>query len=69
MYKFSQNDHLRKKLLETGTRIIVEASAKDYIWGIGISFKDAVNGDKWKGLNLLGKVLMKVRKKLGNKRD
>ena len=69
MHKFSQNDHLRSKLLKTGTRTIAEASAKDYIWGIGISFKDAVNGDKWRGMNLLGKVLMKVRKKLGKKRD
>ena len=69
MHKFGQNDHLRSKLLKTGTRTIAEASTKDYIWGIGISFKYAVKGDKWRGMNLLGKVLMKVRKKLGKKRD
>jgi ribA/ribD-fused uncharacterized protein len=64
LHKFSQNEHLRQKLKKTGRRTIVEAAANDYVWGIGISFKNAVKGDKWRGMNLLGKVLMKVRKKL-----
>ncbi len=64
MHKFRQNERLRKLLKETGTRTIAEAAPRDYIWGIGISFKDATNKKPWRGMNLLGKVLMKVRKKL-----
>ena len=39
------------------------------IWGIGMraSHKDARDPSKWKGLNLLGKALMKVRSKLQRK--
>lgn len=63
MHKFTQNPRLAKKLEATGTRTIAEAAPKDFIWGIGISFKHATQGKPWKGMNLLGKVLMKVRKK------
>jgi len=63
MYKFSQNAKLAQKLQATGTRTIAEATPKDKTWGIGISFQNAVRGDAWKGKNLLGKVLMIVRKK------
>ena len=67
MHKFEQNPRLAKKLKGTGTRTIAEASPKDKVWGIGISFKDATAGKSWKGMNLLGKVLMKVRKKMNRK--
>lgn len=64
--KFSQNEHLKTKLLETKNQRIVEASPHDKIWGIGMkaSHPDALNPDKWKGLNLLGQAIMKVRKEL-----
>ena len=64
MLKFNQDDRLRKKLKDTGNKTLVEAAPRDKIWGIGISVKDAQAGKKWKGQNLLGKALMKVRKKL-----
>ena len=64
MHKFSQNPRLAKILKATGSRTIAEATPRDNTWGIGISFKNAVHGATWKGKNLLGKVLMKVRKKL-----
>lgn len=63
-FKFSQNEDLKNKLLNTGNKTLVEASRWDKIWGIGISKKDALAGKKWKGMNLLGKTLMNVRNNL-----
>jgi hypothetical protein len=64
--KFTQNEELKKFLLSTGNRIIVEASPKDTIWGIGMDEfdEDAINPKKWKGTNLLGFALMEVRSKI-----
>jgi len=61
--KFGQNSHLKKKLLDTNNFILAEASAYDKIWGIGLSMSnpDIYDIKKWKGKNLLGKALMKVR--------
>jgi ribA/ribD-fused uncharacterized protein len=66
LYKFSQNSDLRKKLLDTKNKIIVEASPFDKIWGIGLaeSNPSIKYKSKWKGTNLLGHALMKVRDKL-----
>jgi len=62
-YKFSQNMDLKKYLLSTGNKRLVEAR-DDKIWGIGITVDQAKSGVKWNGLNLLGKALMKVRNDL-----
>lgn len=64
--KFNQIPKLRQALLDTGTTTIVEASPYDCIWGIGLeeSHPDAQDESKWRGQNLLGKVLMRVRDKL-----
>lgn len=61
--KFSQNESLKSFLLSTGDKILVEASPKDAIWGIGMDEfnPDAINPTKWKGSNLLGFALMEVR--------
>jgi ribA/ribD-fused uncharacterized protein len=59
--KFSQNDDLKKILLDTKNTYLVEASKYDKIWGIGISIADAKAGKKWDGQNLLGIALMNVR--------
>jgi len=69
--KFSQDEFSRKKLLETGNKILVEASPYDIIWGIGLEEDDEriLNEREWKGQNLLGKVLMEVREKLRNKEN
>lgn len=39
----------------------VEASPRDVNWGIGLSAAKACAGEKWNGLNLLGKLLTKLR--------
>ena len=64
--KFSQNEELKKRLLETGNDILAECAVKDRIWGIGLSMTDSDRHDmsKWKGQNLLGYALMMVRNKL-----
>ena len=64
--KFSQNAELRVFLLGTGSKVLVEASPYDKIWGIGIGADDSRAGNPtlWHGLNLLGFCLMEVRDKL-----
>lgn len=63
LLKFSQNKKLCKQLLATGDKEIVEASPTDTIWGIGLAETDPdiYDKSKWRGTNLLGKAIMKVR--------
>ena len=64
--KFSQNTNLGKFLTGTHNRILVEASPRDQVWGIGLG-KDnpaAQNPSQWRGPNLLGFALMAAREKL-----
>lgn len=64
--KFSQNEDLKAKLLETKDVILAECAVRDKIWGIGLSMIDEkrFDKDKWKGQNLLGYALMLVREHL-----
>lgn len=64
--KFSQNPELKKYLLSTENKILVEASPVDTIWGIGMKQNDDGVEDSmnWKGQNLLGFALMEVRDRL-----
>lgn len=65
-HKFSQHAAMRDLLLHTGKRVIVEASPRDRIWGIGMSQNNeaAHNPFKWRGSNLLGFALMEARDRL-----
>jgi len=64
--KFIQHNDLKLKLLETGDKIIVEASPFDRIWGIGLGEKDerCLDPKKWRGTNWLGEAIMDVRNKI-----
>ncbi|OWP85568.1 hypothetical protein BWK60_13430 [Flavobacterium covae] len=64
--KFAQNVELRLFLKNTEKMILAEASPVDLIWGIGFSINDLERFDniKWKGINLLGKILMEIRDKI-----
>ncbi|MFL1378156.1 MULTISPECIES: NADAR family protein [unclassified Nocardiopsis] len=64
--KFGQHADLRDFLLGTGSRVLVEASPRDRIWGIGMSAShdDAENPALWRGHNLLGFALMEARARL-----
>ena len=65
-HKFSQNPDLKKFLLNTKKRILVEASPFDKNWGIDLEedHEHAKNPRLWKGENLLGFALMEVRDRL-----
>ncbi|WP_280457137.1 NADAR family protein [Nocardia carnea] len=64
--KFGQHEDLRRFLLHTGNRVLVEASPVDRIWGVGLTADDPriESPADWKGLNLLGFALMEVREVL-----
>ena len=64
--KFAAHPALRRFLVDTGTRVLVEASPTDCIWGIGLAASDADAADpaRWRGLNLLGFALMEARARL-----
>ncbi|MGL5677301.1 MAG: NADAR family protein [Cellulosilyticaceae bacterium] len=64
--KFSQGEELKTYLVGTGDKVLVEASPYDKVWGIELDAGDANanNPERWKGLNLLGFVLMEVRDRL-----
>lgn len=65
--KYNQNKDLFEKLMDEtiSDKHFVEGSPYDKIWGIGVNFKIASDDEStWKGKNLLGKVLDKVRDSL-----
>ena len=65
--KFTQHDDLRKALLDTGTKTIAEANAKDSYWAIGlpVTSPHVLNKDKWAaGGNKLGMLQMNLRQEL-----
>ncbi|WP_405060767.1 NADAR family protein [Kribbella sp. NBC_01505] len=66
IHKFSAHPELRDYLLGTGSRVLVEASPLDRVWGIGLAANDeaASTPARWRGLNLLGFALMAARDEL-----
>jgi len=68
MAKFSQNEDLKKQLLETGDDILVECNPTDNIWAVHLGEDDPRVQDvsTWEGQNLLGFTLMRVRENLRN---
>lgn len=66
MAKFSQNRGLKNALLATGDAMLVQANPADPILGIGMTAfcPDAMDPRRWRGENLLGKTLMRVRSRL-----
>jgi len=62
LLKFTQNDNLKIKLLNTGNKMLYEASQYDKIWGIGFYWQQAMNTNpNLYGRNLLGQCLCEVR--------
>ena len=58
--KFTQNEYLKKYLLDTGDAELIEDSPYDPFWGRG---KDR------NGKNMMGKMLMELRKELKGEED
>ena len=63
--KYTQNDYAKDALLNTGTRLLGEATI-DPLFGIGqrLSSKTVSDTSTWKGQNIMGNVLSEVRDKL-----
>ena len=61
LLKFLQNPECEKALLDTKDALLVEASASDVYWGIGVSLKDFKTSREWKGENMMGRLLMTIR--------
>ena len=61
--KFTSTEDLKREMLATNKRVLVEASPYDTIWGVGLGENDPriLDERNWKGQNLLGKVLMRAR--------
>lgn len=68
--KFRQNRAIQDILINTGNEVIAECSPTDRKWGIGIGIDDPkrLDAGKWKGRNLLGRILMEVREELVQER-
>ncbi|WP_409469397.1 NADAR family protein [Streptomyces sp. HC307] len=66
VHKFGAHADLREYLLNTGARVLVEASPVDRVWGIGLAADDEAASDpeRWRGPNLLGFALMEARERL-----
>jgi ribA/ribD-fused uncharacterized protein len=71
MAKFADNRDLGAYLRSTSGRVLVEASPRDRVWGIGLSASDerARDPTRWRGLNLLGFALMEVRARLAAREE
>lgn len=57
LLKFTQNEDIKKVLLDTGNEELVEKTTDDYYWGCG---------SDGSGKNMLGKILVEVREILMN---
>lgn len=75
LLKFSSNEDLKEKLLNTGNKVLIETSPFDAVYGIGLDYYgrscslnkqqfDLFNVNDWQGSNLLGFALMQVRDEL-----
>jgi ribA/ribD-fused uncharacterized protein len=61
--KFSQNEGALRQLRNTAGALLVEANPRDWIWGNGCAIDNASGHApaNWRGQNLLGLILTKVR--------
>ncbi len=66
MAKFSQNQDLKRYILDTNDRSFVEGAIYDDVWGVKLSWADPAIEDcrNWKGTNWLGQVLDRVYRDL-----
>ena len=64
--KFSQAPLLAGYLRSTAPKVLVEASPRDLIWGIGLGASNPRAGlpSEWRGKNLLGFALTEVREQM-----
>ncbi len=68
--KFRTHKNAREALLETGSKVIGEAS-RSTRWGVGLHISDdaVLDRTKWTGANMMGNILMCLRGKLLNEEE
>lgn len=61
--KFAQNDGALRQLRNTAETLLVEANPRDWVWGSGLAIENPAGHSPamWRGQNLLGLILTKVR--------
>mmetsp|Transcript_112697 Transcript_112697/g.313527 ORF Transcript_112697/g.313527 Transcript_112697/m.313527 type:complete len:605 (+) Transcript_112697:92-1906(+) len=61
--KFEASGALQEVLLSTGNAVLAKAAPSDFVWGIGLGCQDAhaLQPAQWRGRNVLGLALMRVR--------
>jgi ribA/ribD-fused uncharacterized protein len=61
--KFAQNAGALRQLRNTENAMLVEANPRDWVWGSGLAIgdPDVLVPNNWRGQNLLGQILTKVR--------
>ena len=71
MAKFEQNSEAANFLLATGDSTIIEANVKDSVFGVGLGLhqQDIWKRDMWRGANIQGKTLEKVRSILRSEQE
>lgn len=64
--QFTENEDLKMKLITTFPRILVEASPRDRLWGIGLGAKNEKAHCRltWRGKNKLGYLLTGIRNEI-----
>ncbi|KAI1723158.1 N-glycosidase [Ditylenchus destructor] len=64
--KYEQNPELRRELFSTADTELVEASPTDTRWGVALSIDspDIRDKSRWMGLNIMGRLLTKLRERL-----
>lgn len=64
--KFAQNDGALRQLRNTSQTLLVEANPRDWVWGNGLAIDNPAGHSPaiWRGQNLLGLILTKVREEL-----
>ncbi|RKQ63355.1 hypothetical protein C7457_0225 [Thermovibrio guaymasensis] len=63
--KFKENPDLREKLLKTGDAVLIEGNTwGDEFWGVNLRKPDSSSPWGYRGKNILGQILMKIREEL-----